>query len=238
MNIPLYKQIEQDLLEKIQSGEYAENDTIPTEMELSEVYGVSRPTVRQAVQSLVNEGYLMRKKKKGTQVIRTKIPQEFTRYVESFDSEFYRKGLAPKTRVLNFTKTTATKEVAKNLNIAEGDFVYKLIRLRFAEEKPIVFVTSFVPCAVMPDLDQIDFSKHSLYATFREMGNPIHSVSRQLEITAADETTSDLLDIQVNDPLFYFHTRGFTENRIPIEFSIAKYRGDINYFVFEITNPS
>jgi len=237
MSIPLYKQIEQDLLERIRSGEYAENETIPTEMELSEAYGVSRPTVRQAVQTLVNQGYLERKKKRGTQVIRTKIPQEFTRYVESFDSEFYRKGMAPKTKVLNFTKTVATKEVAENLNIAENAPVYKLTRLRFAEEKPIVFVTSFIPYELVPDLDKIDFSKHSLYATFREMGHPIHSVSRLLEITIADETASDLLDIPKNDPLFYFHTRGFTENQLPIEFSIAKYRGDINYFVFEISNP-
>ena len=238
MNIPLYKKIEQDLLEKIQSGQYCENDTIPTEIELSETYGGSRPTVRQAVQALVNQGYLERKKKRGTQVIRTKIPQEFTRYVESFDSEFYRKGLTSKTAVLNFKKTTATKEVADNLEIAENDPVYKLIRLRFVEEKPIVFVTSFIPCALVPGLDKVDFTKNSLYATFREMGHPVDSVSRQLEITLADETTSDLLDITINDPLFYFNTRGFTTNRIPIEFSIAKYRGDINYFVFEITNPN
>ena len=87
-------------------------------------------------------------------------------------------------------------------------------------------------------LHLIDFSQHSLYATFKEMGHPIQSASRKLEITTADETISYLLDISENDPLFYFHTQGFTENQIPIEYSIAKYRGDINYFVFEISSQS
>lgn len=63
MNIPLHKKIRMDLLEKIQNGEYAENQLIPTEMELAEQYSVSRPTVRQAVQALVDEGYLEKRKK-------------------------------------------------------------------------------------------------------------------------------------------------------------------------------
>lgn len=237
MSTPLYKKIEQDIFEKIQSGEYAENTTIPTEMELSEQYGVSRPTVRQAIQSLVNDGYLERNKKRGTQVIQTKIPQEFTRYVEGFGSEFYSKGLAPKTKVLNFTKTTATKEVAENLEIKEGDPVFKLLRLRIPDDKPAVFIMSFIPCALVPKLESIDFTDHSLYATFREMGQPIESVTWRLEIEQADTTTSVLLDVAENDPLFNLNTRGFTKNRTPIEYSISKYRGDTSYFIFEVTNP-
>ena len=236
MKIPLHKKIEQDIRKRIKSGEYVENETIPTEMELSDAYGVSRPTIRQAIQSLANEGYLEKRKRRGTIVKKPKIQQEFTRYIESFDSEVYRKGMFPKTKVLTFAKTSATKEVAENLNLNAGDPVYKLTRLRFAEDKPVVFVTSFIPYHILPDLNQIDFSKHSLYATFKEMNHPIHSASRKLEITTADETISCLLDIEENDPIFYFHTQGFTENRLPIEYSIAKYRGDINYFVFEISN--
>ena len=236
MKSPLHKKIEHDILSKIKSGEYVENEKIPTEMELSNSYGVSRPTVRQAIQSLVNEGYLERRKKRGTIVKKSKIKQEFTRYIKSFDTDISMKGIFTKTKVLNFTKTTAIQDVADNLNLNEGDPVYKLTRLRFAEEKPVVLVISFIPYRLVPNLDKIDFSKHSLYETFKEMGFPLHSASRKLEITTADETICYLLDVQKNDPLFYFRTQGFTENRTPIEYSIAKYRSDINYFVFEITN--
>lgn len=236
MKEPLHKKIELDILNKIKSNEYAVDEVIPTEMELSLFYNVSRPTVRQAIQSLVNEGYLEKRKKRGTIVKNPKLKQEFTRFIESFDSEVYRKGMFPKTHVLSFTTATASEEVADNLNINRGDPVYKLIRLRFAEDKPVVFVTSFIPCHLLPDLDQVDFSKQSLYATFTEMGYPIQSASRKLEITTADETMSHLLDVAENAPLFYFHTQGFTLDKRPIEYSIAKYRGDINYFVFEISN--
>lgn len=235
MSEPLYQKIEQDLREKIKSGTYGENDLIPTEMELSESYGVSRPTVRQAIQTLVNEGYLEKRRKRGTIVKKAKIEQEFTRYIKSFDSEMSQRGMFPQTKVLTFTKTTATEEVAENLDLNVNDPVYKLTRLRFAEEKPVVFVTSFIPCYLLPDLETVDFSKQSLYATFKQMGHPIQSATRKLEITLCDETTSYLLDVNENDPLFYFHTKGLTTNQVPIEYSIAKYRGDINAFVFEVS---
>ena len=240
MNTPLHKKIEQDIFKKIQSGEYSENEIIPTEMELSDTYGVSRPTVRQAIQSLVNEGYLEKRKKRGTLVKQPdpKIKQEFTRHIESFDSEVYRKGMFPKTKVLTFTKIPATKEIAQNLNLNKNDQVYKLTRLRFAEDNPVVFVTSFIPFHIFPDLKRIDFTQNSLYDVFSEMGYPIRSASRKLEITKADETISCLLDICEDDPLFHFHTQGFAEDRLPIEYSIAKYRGDINYFVLEISTSS
>lgn len=237
LKIPLHKQIEQDILKKIQSNEYEENKTIPTEIELSKTYNVSRPTIRQAIQSLVDEGYLEKRKKRGTIVKNSKIEQGFISQIESFNSEIYKKGMFPNTKVLTFTKIPASKEVSENLNVKEGYPVYKLIRLRFVKEKPVVFVTTFIPYDLLPEIGLVDFSKHSLYATFKEMGHPIHSVSRKLEIILADESVSYLLDVQENAPLFYFHTRGFTKNRTPIEYSIAKYRGDSNYFTFEISSP-
>lgn len=234
MKIPLHKKIRMDLLEKINSGFYQENDIIPTELELSEKYGVSRPTVRQAVQALVNEGYLERRKKRGTIVRKTKIKQEFTHVIESFDSEMNRKGIAPKTNVLNFSIERANEEVAENLNIELNEEIYKLVRLRYAGEEPVVVVTTYIPKKMFPKLEEVDFTTQLLYNVFKEFNYPIQSVSRKLEVIKADETTSDLLNIDENDPMFYFHTQGFTNDKIAIEYSISKYRGDINYFVFEI----
>ncbi|MGX7265075.1 GntR family transcriptional regulator [Enterococcus crotali] len=234
MNFPLYKKIEQDLLDKIKSGTYAENDLIPTELELAEEYDVSRPTVRQAVQTLVDAGYLEKRKKRGTIVKRPKIQQEFTKVIESFDSEMNRKGLVPKTKVIAFRKDTANEEVAENLEIQEGEEVYKLIRLRYAGEKPTVLVTTYIPRMIFKDLEEVDFSTKLLYKTFDEKGYPVKTVSRRLDVIQADDTVSDLLDVEVGAPLFYFHTRGFAEGKVPVEYSISKYRGDTNSFVFEI----
>ena len=235
MKNPLHKKIEMDILKKIESGEYPLNELIPTEMELADSYDVSRPTIRQAIQSLVNAGYLEKRRKRGTIVKQPKIEQEFTRSIESFNSELYRKGLFPQTQVLSFTKTKATKDVAKNLELNVDTPVYKLTRLRFAKDQPVVFVTSFIPCEMFPHLNEIDFSQQSLYKTFEQMGKPVCSARRKLEIASADETLSHLLDISENDPLFLFSTQGFTAEKIPIEYSIAKYRSDINHFIFEVS---
>lgn len=235
MSIPLHKKISEDLLQKIKSGVYAENELIPTEHELVEMYGVSRPTIRHALQSLVNQGYLEKRKKRGTVVTKPKFQQEFTHVIESFDSEMSRKGIAPKTKILNFKVTAASEEVAENLQLKKGDKVYKLIRLRYAEDKPVVLVTSYIPFKQFPNFLEIDFTKEKLYKALEEAGHPVVTVARKLEVIKADETTSDLLDVEIDEPLFYFHTQGFTHKRRPVEYSISKYRGDLNYFVFELS---
>ena len=266
MNIPLHKKIRMDLLEKIQNGEYVENQLIPTEMELAEQYKVSRPTVRQAVQALVNEGYLEKRKKRGTIVKKLRFSKNL-HVIESFDSEMSRKGIIkllpknwvskkqtlskkknsftryltnkpllehPKTKVLNFQQVAASEEVAENLELEQGDLVYKLTRLRYAEEKPVVLVTSYIPYELFPKFQKVDFTKEKMYQVFEEMGYPIKTVTRKLEVIKADDTISDLLDVEEGDPMFYFHTQGFSLERLPVEYSISKYRGDINYFVFEL----
>lgn len=235
MSIPLHKKISEDLLQKIKSGVYPENELIPTEHELVEMYGVSRPTIRHALQSLVNEGYLEKRKKRGTVVTKPKFQQEFTHVIESFDSEMSRKGIAPKTKILNFTIMKASDEVAENLRLNKGDKVYKLIRLRYAEDKPVVLVTSYIPHHLFPRFQEIDFTQEKLYKALEEAGYPVIAVSRKLEVIKADETTSDLLDVEIDEPLFYFHTQGFSNERQPVEYSISKYRGDLNYFVFELS---
>lgn len=235
--IPLHQQIKEDLLKKIHSGYYKKNEIIPKEIDLAKQYNVSRPTVRQAVQSLVADGYLERKQRKGTLVKRNKISQEFTHIIESYDSEMKRKGLKPKTKVLMFKKEIANFDIRTNLILSEDEEVYKLVRLRYAESDPIVLVTTYLPVKFLPNFLDINFSERKLYDALTELGFPIKSVIRKLDVIKADETTSDLLDISEEDPIFYFHTVGYTNNRIPIEYSISKYRGDLNSFVFEVNNP-
>ena len=232
--IPRHLFIQQDLLKKIQSGEYAQGQLIPKESELTDIYQVSRPTVRQAIQFLVNDGFLERRKRRGTIVKQQKINQEFTHIIESYDSEMNRKGLHPTTKVLTFKVDKATSEIANNLAINELDAIYKLVRLRYAENKPIVLVTTYLPVKLLPNFLHNDFKHQKLYSVLEKMNLPIVQIRRKLDVLKADETTSDLLDIEEGDPIFYFHSVGYSHDRTPIEYSISKYRGDINSFVFEL----
>lgn len=233
-NVPLHEQIRQDLLAKINSGVYPVGKTIPKEIELVEQYGVSRPTVRQAIKSLVDEGYLDRKQRFGTIVKQKKVSQDFTTVIESFDSEMVRKGLLPTTRVLAFHKQKPNNDVAEHLKLTSNDYVYKLIRLRYVEQDPIVLVTTYLPEKYLPCFMEHDFQKERLYATLEDFDVGVRKIWRRLEVLKADETTAALLEIENGDPIFYFHSIGYTKKNLLIEYSIAKYRGDMNSFAFSI----
>lgn len=235
MKKTLHKMIEDDIQKKIRENVYMVGETIPTEVELAKQYKVSRPTVRQAIHTLVNQGLLERKQKIGTIVKKSKFSQDMTHVIESFDDEMMKKGLKTSSKVLLFKTVKATEEIANNLQIKEGDLVHKLVRLRYIDQNPIFLITSYIPYNKTPNLSDYNFAYSGLYKTLEQLGYPVNRSKRKMEVMNAGETESDLLEINVNDAIFYIHINGYSNN-IPIEYSISKYRGDLNYFVFEITN--
>lgn len=232
--LPKHKQIEQDLLSKINDGTYPPQSLIPREIDLVAYYKVSRPTVRQAIQSLVERGFLEKKKRRGTIVKQSKIAQQFTQVIEGYNKEMSGKGLIPTTKVLFFQTESANEDVAQHLNLKLGAPVFKLVRLRYANFQPVVLITSYIPEKLVSNLINEDFSKVSLYQTLDKNNVGVQRVKRRLEVLKSDETTSDLLNIAEGEPLFYFHTQGLTSDNTLIEYSVAKYRGDLNYFEMDL----
>lgn len=230
----LYLDVKKDLLDKITSGEYPEGTIIPTEHELSDMYCVSRPTIRKAVQILVDAGYLEKKKKRGTIVCTPKVIQDFTQTISSFDTLMKRHGIVSQTQVISFKKEQASKEIADSLHLQEEDLVYKLVRLRYTDKNPNVFITTYIPVSLFPELLHTDFTQERLYDVFEAQGHSIDTIDRQLEMIKADDTIADMLDIEEGEPLFYFHSIGYDTNKIPIEYSIARYRSDINTFTLHL----
>ena len=234
MPSPKYLEIQNLLLQRIKNGDYQEGQLIPKEVDLAEQLNVSRPTVRHAIRNLVQAGYLEQRKKRGTIVTQTKIKQQFTHVIESYNTEIQNNGLVAKTQVLNFSTEKASDEVAEALTIKPNTEVYKLVRLRSADNKPVVFVVTYLPIAQLPDLQKIDFTHHSLYSELAKAGLEITHVSRKIEVHPATEEEAQLLETDIKAPIFYFHTIGFTKDHRALEYSIASYRGDLNYFMVEI----
>lgn len=243
----LYSSIRDDLYAKIVDGTYPEGETIPSEMDLAKQYGVSRPTIRQALQILVNEGYLEKRRRRGTIVRKVEetqdepilpSPRPATTGVQSFEEELSSSGKMIKTVPILVKTEEASAGIARALEISPGDPVHKLVRLRYVDDSPNVFMENYVPAALYPDFIDTDFSKVGLYQRMSQLGRPVHKVTRRIEVIKADAAISTLLDVPIGDPLFHFHTFGRDSEGTMVEYSVSTYRGRSNAFEFTVENPT
>ncbi len=244
----LYTSIKDDLLVKIKNGTYAEGDIIPSEVDLAKAYGVSRPTIRQALSILANEGYLDRRKRRGTVVAnpnaeaRRHVAPDFgshtMRGVQSFEDEITWTGKKVETMPIMVKEEPATEEVARALDIGVGASTYKLVRLRYVDGVPNMFCENYIRADLYPDLiEGVDFSKVRLYARLREAGRPIRMLYRRIDVIKADSSIAMLLDVSVGDPMFFLTTSGRDAQGNVVEYSVSTYRGDANTFEFSVADP-
>lgn len=226
-------------MHRIQMGQLKEGDMLPTEMELSILFGVSRPTVRTALLKLANEGYITRVKGKGTFITRPKLVQESTSFIESYNQEMREKGLSPKTEVLEFRATRANEIIAEKLKLNKGDKVIKLKRLRFVEpdfeENPVVLTTVHIPYKIAPNLLHYDLENTSLYDVLKQQNIVIQRVERELEIKMLYGKTARLLNAKENSPAHFISSVGYTRDGTPVEYSESFYPADRNKFLIKIT---
>ena len=232
--IPLYYQLKELLLDYIQNSEI--DSTLPTEKWLASYFSLSRSTVRQALGELVDEGYIVRQKGKGTTVVSRKIEQDFLTVLESFNDEMQEKGLKPTTKVISAGIIEPSAAVQKALSLNMGEQVVQLLRLRSINDEPVVLVTTYLP-ADYHNLRSIvldDLEHDSMYKLMEtNYGVEITYCKRMLEIRIAGDFEAQLLKIHAGDPLQYIVTISSNEMGKPIEYSRAFYRGDNNKFVIE-----
>ena len=245
-SVPLYLQLQNFIIEDIKAGQIREGDMLPTEIELSEELEISRPTVRQALNNLVNEGYIYRIKGRGTFVKRPKIVQGYTSFIESYTVDMRKKGFRTKTKVLALDVIEADEIISTKLQIKKDDKVVKLKRLRFAspmnekennrgEDKPVLVTVVYVPYKLLPELVCYDFEVFSFYEVLDKNNLSVKKVKREIEAKLADEEIAKLLKIEKGDPIHFITSVGFLENNVPIEYSESIYPGERNKFVIEIS---
>lgn len=235
--IPLYYQLKEIILSSIKNGKYKVGEAIPTENELSEIYKISRTTVRQAITELVHEGWLYRVKSKGTFVQKPKINQSFVQALGSFNDQILQAGNKPHTELLNFKVIDAPESVAEELHVNVGSRVIFIHRRRFADNEPIVIVKTFLPYEKCKFILEHDLEKESLYPLLASNSNTqLYKIRRYIEAVEADENDVEHLRISSDKAIQYFTSVGFNMYDEPIEYSLARYRGDRNRFEVTISN--
>jgi len=236
--IPLYFQLKELIIKEIKNGSYIKDSMIPTEKEISEVFAISRTTVRQAISELVQEGWLYRVKSKGTFVSHPKLKQDFIQHLESYNDQIRRSGMVPSTEVIALKVMKATSIVAQNLDIKESDKVVYLFRQRFADDEPIVTIKTYLPYDVCEFVLQHDLRNEALYEILKKTDiTEIKYVDRLVEATIATKTDEQYLNVKPGSPIQLITSIGYNAYKRPIEYSIARYRGDRNSFRVTVFPP-
>lgn len=234
----IYERIRENIMGRIRSGQLNEGDMIPTEMQLADQFGVSRPTVRRALDDLVNHGYLRRVKGTGTFVTKPKILQEYTKFIESYQAEMEKKNYSVKTVVIETSRIRADDLLSQKLQVKQGEQLSCLKRLRFLQpsmdDRPVLFTTVYIPTALFPELFKYNYEERSLYQVLDENGLFIRHAVREIEIQFSDLYVSRYLQIKEGSPVFLISTVSRLENEQVIEYSESVYPWDKNKFQIEI----
>jgi len=227
---PLYAMLKEKLLLQIQSEEYKVGDRLPTESELCDQYQVSRTTVRYALQELEREGILERIQGSGTFVKRKELQLLATR---SFSEDISAQGKKPSNKVLEAVVVPADSPLAGVLGIPLESPVTKLVRLRFADNEPLIYETSYIPWSLAPGL-ALNHDEGSLFSLIQSRYQlQIHRSVEKLKPVLADKQVAKLLNIPEGSPCFEVQTITYLTDNTPLEYNYGIFRGDFPNFTIE-----
>jgi GntR family transcriptional regulator len=209
-----------ELIDQLQVGE-----AIPSERRLSSDLGISRLTVRAALDDLVRDGYLERRHGSGTFVSEPKIAQQLT--LTSFSEDMRRRGMVAGSRTIELREIHAGAALGRALNISPNARVTLIRRLRLADEEPMALETLHVPSALVPGLTRDMLENASFYDLLQHnYGVVISSGTQTIEPTVTNEEESELLGVPLHSPAFLFERTSRTDEGETVEFVRSLYRGD------------
>lgn len=231
--VPLYFQVAEHLEQLIESGEYVAGTRLENEIVLAEQLGLSRPTMRRAIEYLVDRGLLVRKRGVGTQVVQPKVrrPVELT----SLFDDLAAAGREPRTEVISFAVEQPVEVVAEALALPADGQVYAFERLRFTGGEPLSIMHNWVPVDVVA-LDAGALRERGLYQIVRAAGVTLKAASESIGARAARAAEATLLGERRGAPLLTMTRTAYDETGRAVEYGSHVYRA--SRYTFEITLTS
>lgn len=217
--LPVYYQVREDIRNKIKNGIWKVGQCIDSENELSEKYGVSRMTVRQALGELVQQGILIRERGKGTFVCEPKVKQ---RDIMSFSEMAEKSNVSLVTRVISFDKVKPSKDLKELLPFDE---IYKIDRLRIVDGEVIASEKVFIPCDYCGYLD-INMLEGSFYKILKQYGYNLDHSEASVQSVLMDEKYRSIFDVDLQIPLLKSVSKNFIDNDKLLFIEESVYRSD------------
>ena len=229
--VPLYYQLAQQLEAAIEHGVLAPGNLLGNEIDLSTRLGLSRPTVRQAIQSLVDKGLLVRRRGVGTQVVHSQVkrPLELSSLYDDLEAA----GQGPTTQVVRNERRPAAPEVAAALGIAEGSEVIVLERLRLTHGQPVALLCNYLPATLL-DLDSERLEATGLYRVMRTAGITLHSARQTIGARSATADEASRLDEREGAAVLTMQRTAYDDTGRPVEYGTHIYRASRYAFDFQL----
>lgn len=229
---PKYIQIKEEIQRKILSKEWPDGSQIPIESEFCEMYGVSRITVRKALEELQAAGYLEKQQGKGTFVRCKPVEQRLYKFY-SFSEELRSKGHVERAFVREFSRIQADEELAKKLSIRPGAMVYRVLRLRETETGPYAIEKSYIPAFLVPELSPEQINHEGLYRTLAMLGIQVDSARETFKAINLNKDQSKWLSVRI-DAAAISLTRTAYSGPMVAEYCVSIIRGDFFSYSVEL----
>lgn len=224
--VPYYQQIVDQVRALVTTGRLREGDVFYSEGEIAGFLGISKMPVRQAFQKLRSEGLLIVEKGKRPVIGSGQVSWNFQQ-LRGFSEEMRRRGLVPSTKILDLRLVEANADVAKALHLATNDATFLLRRLRYVNGNPVALVTSHMPAALFPNLDQHDLENYSLYQLYETVYHlKLAWAEETIGATTANGKVASIFDTVPGEALLSIFETTYDANRIPIEYSHSLLRAD------------
>lgn len=228
--VPLYFQVAQQIQTAIMSGQLPAGTRLDNEIQLADRLKLSRPTVRQAIQYLVDQGLLVRKRGVGTQVVHSQVRR--TIELSSLYDDLAATGQEPSTTVLDLSKVAASEDVAHALKVDVGTTVVKLHRLRSARGEPLALMTNYLPENLVA-LDSGQLEGNGLYQLLREAGIQLRVAHQAIGARSATAAEAAALGDRRGVTLLTMTRIAYDDEGRAIEYATHAYRA--SRYSFEMT---
>lgn len=223
---PLWIQAATLIHDQINEGVLKAGARLPPERELCQQLGISRVTLRKALNQLVGAGVLNASHGRGWYVAKSASRREWPNTLESFSETAARMGLAPQSEVLRAEAAPASFDEAEELSIAPGTDLFHLDRVRLLDGMPIALDSTQIPLSVLPEIGKADFTHDSLYTTLADAGIEPLRADATMEAREADADEARYLRIEVGKPLLVMRQLAVDTAERPLFSSTIKYAGE------------
>ena len=233
--VPYYHQIANLIRRKIWEGEFPPGAKFPNEVELADIFGVSRAPVRRALALLEADGFLTRQRGRGTFVADSPPPLRFPVLIGLIE-DYVTTGIQGMLALLSSERVPASRATAEFFRISGGDDIALIRRLRILDGIPYSYIMNCLPVAVAERISKEDLNSKTMVEIFeKRLGFPVREVRQVIEARTADSEIAAQLSTGTASPVMYVETFVQSREGIPLGFSRTCHRGDRYKYMVELT---